>query len=112
MFHPDHGTQERHAVILQPHDPSQQMELFLNNPEFEQRITYINGNPMMSESYVACDLISARTCILLSNKNSKDPVGMDHKNILFGLAVKKYIRDFQSKNPKIVVNPDGICLCM
>lgn len=70
------------------------MELFLNKPDFEQKLTYINGNPMMPESHIACDTIFAKTCILLSNKNSKDPVGMDHKNILIGLAVKKYIRDY------------------
>lgn len=70
------------------------MELFLNNPEFESKITYINGNPMSPESHNACDLINAKTCILLSNKNSKDPEGMDHKNILIGLSVKKYLRDY------------------
>lgn len=71
----------------------------------------MNGNPMNPESFTHCDLINAKTCILLSNKNSKDPVGMDHKNILFGLAIKKYIRDYFIENPKSPGNKD-ICLCM
>lgn len=87
------------------------MEIFLNNPEFESKLTYINGNPMSAFSHMACDLINAKTCILLSNKNSKDPVGMDHKNILIGLAVKKYMREYFMQNPKSSGNPD-MSLCM
>jgi hypothetical protein len=36
---------------------------------------------------------------------------MDHKNILYGLAIKKYIRDYFIQNPNSPCNPD-ICLCM
>lgn len=31
------------------------------------------------------------SCILLTNKNAKNPIGVDHKNILIGLALKKYV---------------------
>ena len=36
---------------------------------------------------------NSKSCILLTNKNSKDAIGMDHKNILIGLALKKYALD-------------------
>jgi hypothetical protein len=36
-------------------------------------------------------LMNAKTCILLTNKNSKDAIGMDHKNILIGLAMKRFV---------------------
>jgi hypothetical protein len=33
LFHPDHGTMERHAVILQPFEPTNYMEMFLHDPK-------------------------------------------------------------------------------
>jgi len=48
LFHEDHGVQDRHAVILQPVDPSNEMEMFFNEPDYENKITYINGNLMSS----------------------------------------------------------------
>mmetsp|Transcript_34847 Transcript_34847/g.53497 ORF Transcript_34847/g.53497 Transcript_34847/m.53497 type:complete len:117 (+) Transcript_34847:1302-1652(+) len=48
---------------------------------------------MVSKSLERADVSNAKTCILLTNKNSKDAVGMDHKNILIGLAMKKYVFD-------------------
>lgn len=30
---------------------------------------------------------------MLTNKNAVDTVGIDHKNILIGLAIKKYVQD-------------------
>ena len=32
-------------------------------------------------------------CILLTNKNSRDPVSIDHNNILIALAMKKYAKE-------------------
>ena len=69
------------------------MEMFLHNPNNETRIKFINGNPMVNKSLERADVQNAKTCILLTNKNSKDAVGMDHKNILIGLAMKKYVFD-------------------
>ena len=93
LFHIDHGTQDRHAIILQPNDPSNEMEMFLHDPTYETCIRYINGNPMLNKDLERADVRNAKTCILLTNKNSKDANGMDHKNILIGLAMKKYVLD-------------------
>ena len=38
-------------------------------------------------------LEASKTCIILTNKNAVDPVTIDHKNILQGLAMKKYVQD-------------------
>lgn len=67
------------------------MEMFLHDPNYETCIKFISGNPMISKSFERCDVKSSKTCILLTNKNSKNAIGMDHKNILIGLAMKKYI---------------------
>ena len=91
LFHVDHGSQDRHAIILQNNDPSQEMGVFLNNPKFETSVCYINGNPLRNKSFERGQVKTAKTCILLTNKNSKDAIGVDHKNILIGLAMKKYV---------------------
>jgi len=67
------------------------MEMFLHDPNFEISIDYLNGNPIMSKDLKRADTEKAKTCILLTNKNSNDPQGIDHKNILIGLAMKKYV---------------------
>ena len=37
-------------------------------------------------------LAEADCCVVLTNKNAKDSVGVDHNNILQGLAIKKHVR--------------------
>ena len=80
--------------------------MFLHDPNYETAIKYISGNPMTNKCLERADIINAQTCILLTNKNSKDAVGMDHKNILIGLAMKKYV--FDHKKDK----SDNMRLCM
>lgn len=111
LFHIDHGTQDRHAIILQPNDPSNEMEMFLHDPTYETCIRYINGNPMLNKDLERADVRNAKTCILLTNKNSKDANGMDHKNILIGLAMKKYVLDSKQLNSRNGSDPNmSLCL--
>ena len=67
--------------------------MFLHDPSYELFVHYLNGNPIISKDLKRADCEKAKTCILLSNKNAQDPVAMDHKNILIGLALKKYVYD-------------------
>ncbi len=69
------------------------MEMYLHDPKVEFFIHYLNGNAIMSKDLQRADTDKAKTCILLTNKNALDPIGMDHKNILIGLALKKYVYD-------------------
>lgn len=41
LFHPDHGSQDRNAIILQQNDPAPEMEMFLQNPKYELFLTYM-----------------------------------------------------------------------
>ena len=47
---------------------------------------------------------SAKACVLLTNKYSKDAAKEDHRNILIGLAIQKYV---MNQN-----NGKSIRLCM
>lgn len=100
LYHPEHGSGDRHAVILQPFDPSQEMLKFLNNHKYENSVYYYNGNPIRNQSFERIKVVHAKYCILLTNKNSKNAIGDDHQNILKALALKKYIYE-QTKNSKM-----------
>jgi len=41
LFHPDHGNQDKHAIILQYQVPSPEIEVFLHDPNFELFLTYL-----------------------------------------------------------------------
>jgi uncharacterized protein (DUF2132 family) len=49
--------------------------MFLNDPNLESSIKFLNGNPMSDISLDRAGVKEAKTCILLTNKNTKDAVG-------------------------------------
>lgn len=97
LFHQDHGSSDRHAVVIQPNDPNNEMEIFLRDPNYEFCVHFLNGNPIDSKDLERAVTEKAKVCILMTNMKARDPVGMDHKNILTGLALKKYVLDRTSK---------------
>ena len=44
FFHEDHGSTMTNIVICRNSEPSPEISLILNNPKFNQKITYIKGN--------------------------------------------------------------------
>lgn len=97
LFHQDHGSADRHAVVVQPSDPNNEMEIFLRNPNYEFCVHYLNGNPINSGDLARAVTEKAKVCILMTNMKSRDPIGADHRNILTGLALKKYVLDKSNK---------------
>ena len=83
----------------------------MHDPKYETKIRYINGNPMYNNNLERADVINAKTCILLTNKNSKDAIGMDHKNILIGLAMKKFFYSSNKIRTRTGADKD-MSLCM
>jgi len=67
------------------------MEIFLRDPNYEFSVHYLNGNPIDGVDLERGVAEKAKVCILMTNMKSRDPIGMDHKNILTGLALKKYV---------------------
>jgi hypothetical protein len=35
LFHPDHGSQDKNAIILKTTIPNSEMEIFLHTPQYE-----------------------------------------------------------------------------
>ena len=91
LFHTDHGNQNKNAIILQQSVPNADMEIFLHNPTYELFLTYLQGNPMFDKDLKRACTTKAKACIILTNKYISDSYSADHKNILTGLAIKKYV---------------------
>ena len=80
------------------------MEIFLHNPQFELFLTYLQGNPLLEKDLKRAEAIKSNACVVLTNKYIKDAFSADHKNILTGLSIKKYIHN--------VTGGDSLRLCM
>lgn len=50
-FHADHGKIETDVVILRNSEPTSEISALLKDPQFDKKIIYIKGNPLL-----ACDL--------------------------------------------------------
>ena len=60
---------------------------------------YLAGDPFDDEDLDRGQLHQAQSCILLTNKNSKNSLDEDYKNILTALQIKKYVYN-RNKNAK------------
>lgn len=47
LFHQDHGSQDKNAIIMRLTKPNTEMEIFLHNPKYELFLTYLQGSPMV-----------------------------------------------------------------
>ena len=66
--------------------------MFLYKPNYQQKLSYVKGSTMNTDDLKRAALAEADCCVVLTNKNAKDSVGVDHNNILQGLAIKKHVR--------------------
>jgi len=110
LFHEDHGSSEKIAVILQHKDPPNKMQMFLKEPKHEMFLVYLNGNPMLEKDLKRAVITEAKVCVVLTNKYSSDPYSQDHKNILTALSIKKYVRHQTGKDMRLsmqLIKPDS-----
>ncbi len=104
LFHPDHGSQDKYAVILQQKDPSVEMQAFLHHPQYELFLTYLRGNQMSERDLKRASAVQAKACVILTKKYANDSHIIDHKNILTGLAIKKYVNHYTGgKNMRLIM---------
>ncbi|MCQ2815745.1 MAG: calcium-activated potassium channel [archaeon] len=117
LFHPDHGSQRRHAVIINNNTPSHEMEMFLNN---EQNVYYLQGDPLQEKDLLRGDTQNSRACIIFNNKNSKDPFSMDHQSLFLGIFIKKFVYNYnhdlmkntENEEEKMALDNPYFHLCM
>lgn len=90
LFHPDHGTQDKNAVIIQNNLPNQEMRVFLHAGIYEVSLKFLQGNPILDKDLHRADILHAKACVIMTDKYTDDPHSVDHKNILLSLSIKKY----------------------
>jgi hypothetical protein len=88
-FHPDHGENERHALILMPQRPDPNMKSMLQ--EYQNKLYYFEGDPLKESDLKRCQFKNASTIILLCNKQTDDSNAEDSKTILQAMAIRKYL---------------------
>mmetsp|Transcript_10606 Transcript_10606/g.9170 ORF Transcript_10606/g.9170 Transcript_10606/m.9170 type:complete len:183 (+) Transcript_10606:925-1473(+) len=79
------------------------MESFLHHPLYELFLTYLQGNPMFDRDLRRAVATRAKACVLLTNKYVNDSYSADHKNILTGLAIKKYVNHITMDNMRLIM---------
>ena len=89
-FHKDHGKFYRHIVILVNKYPEKQIETFLNEKENNKFIFYLQGDPMKNYDLLRADILKAKSCIIFSDKNTRDPFSEDQRALLLAIFVKKF----------------------
>lgn len=90
LFHTDHGQSEKNVIILSTSSPGQEMRVFLHAGKYEVNLRYLEGNPMLEKDLDRTDITKAKAVVIMADKFTSDPHSTDHKNILMGLAIKKY----------------------
>lgn len=86
-FHPDHGENERHALILLPQTPDINMKYLLQ--KYQNKLFYFEGEPLKEIDLKRCQFTGASTIIILCNKQTDDSSAEDSKTILQAMAIKK-----------------------
>ena len=76
--------------------------MLLHDPKYQRLLRYLHGTNCMNQNDMGrASLGGAHACIILTNKNAIDPVTIDHRNILQGLAMKKYVQDTEGTNLRL-----------
>ena len=87
-FHPDHGENERHALILMPQSPDNDMKSLLQ--EYPNKLFYLEGDPLKLNDLQRCQYKKASMIMLLCNKQTNDSSAEDSKTIIMAMALKKF----------------------
>ena len=96
-FHPDHGEDERHALILLPQGPDTGMKSLLQ--EYPNKLFYFEGDPLKLNDLQRCQFRNASMIMLLCNKQTDDSAAEDSKTIIQAMAIKKHF-NMEDENKK------------
>ena len=105
LFHIDHGTQYKHAIIINPKGPSREIEALIHIKQYENFIHWLEGDPMTDKDLTRGDILKSKACVIFNNKNSSDPYSSDHRNILLAVYIKKFVYN----NSEVAQKDNGYC---
>jgi hypothetical protein len=80
---------------------------------YPKLMSYLAGDPLCFEDVISrAKTHKAKSCILLTNKNSSNSSDEDYRNILIALAIKKFVYDESAAETKEEERQGSIPLCM
>ena len=101
FFHPDHGGNQKHCVILSPLRPDNDMENLLREQKYEKNLIYIQGNPLDEISLKRAQADSAKAVLIMCNKHATKPDEEDSKTIMLAISINKYLDGHPNSDTKI-----------
>eukprot|EP00744_Colponema_vietnamica_P004998 GILI01007381.1.p1 GENE.GILI01007381.1~~GILI01007381.1.p1 ORF type:complete len:1097 (+),score=258.72 GILI01007381.1:466-3291(+) len=102
LFHPDHGMQEKNAVLLNSHTPSAEMEHLLHVPQNEMTVHYIEGDALLEADLKRVIMDKAKASCIVCHKFVKNTAAEDSKTILNALAIKRYVQESRDKQRELL----------
>ncbi|KND03740.1 uncharacterized protein SPPG_01198 [Spizellomyces punctatus DAOM BR117] len=93
FFCEDHGaaTMTTQVVLLNPYEPSEELEALLADPLYLSRVRYVKGSPMSFRSLEKAQASTAKACFVLASRLSDKPaVEDDAETVMTALAIKKF----------------------
>lgn len=84
--------------------------MFLRLTKNEFYLFYLQGKATNDRDLKRADLKHARAGVLLTDKQAKDQVAMDQRNILTGLAMKKYVEENSTNIPPHERHAFNLCI--
>jgi len=98
FFHEDRVTdQDYHAVVLSPHEPSEEVQMLLQGQRLGSRVTYVIGTAMATEDLKRAKADCAKCMFFLCNTDAKSGsvTDEDAATILRALSVSNFNPDLE-----------------
>ena len=94
-FHPDHGENEKHLLILLPRPPDSDMKQLLKL--YKNKLFYFEGDCFNLNDLERVMFRKTKMIILLANKQTDNDTEEDDKTIIRAMTIKKHFMALEQK---------------
>ena len=95
-FHPDHGENEKHLLILLPRPPDSDMKQLMKL--YKNKLFYFEGDCFNLNDLERVMFRKAKMIILLANKQTDNDTEEDDKTIIRAMNIKKHFMALEQKD--------------
>lgn len=110
IFHEDHQSDNLHAVIIQPDQPSKEILDILRDPLRSLVVTYLEGSALSDRDLKRAKADSSLAIFIMTNKFSTNPDEEDAKSILQQFSIKRYIASKNASALNLGKNDTLFCM--
>eukprot|EP00743_Colponemidia_sp_Colp-15_P011640 GILK01013041.1.p1 GENE.GILK01013041.1~~GILK01013041.1.p1 ORF type:complete len:1028 (+),score=175.67 GILK01013041.1:105-3086(+) len=90
FYHPDHGKQERHVLVVNNSEPADSLLAIIEGPLFTGKIDYIKGNLTKVDSMSKCKVKRCDAIFVLSDPYASNTQSSDAQAMLIAKAIEDY----------------------